>query len=357
MPRAVSEANLDPEVVRLLDESHARRDEGELEAALVAAVAACERAPRVVSAWHLRAAALAELGRVEEAHQAFGRALALDKDDPETLLAFAELCVTRNEDDRDRLEEGLALIARADRAARKAGDRELEGELALLAGMALNQLGNPGAALERLDLALDRLGPDPDARLEHAVAQFELLRFDQAEREFARILAEAPDEAWAHHFLGLLAERKGDRKAAEKRFAQARKLAPEDFPPAVRFTTREFDAAVEEALAALPEKVRRYLSNVAIAVEDFPPVEDLEGGDPPLSPQILGVFRGSPLKDKASSDPWAHFPSSIVLYQRNLERFARDREDLIEQIEITLIHEVGHFLGFDEDDLRERGLD
>ena len=56
-------------------------------------------------------------------------------------------------------------------------------------------------------------------------------------------------------------------------------------------------------------------------------------------------------------DPWSHFPSSIVLYQKNLESFARDRKDLVEQIGITLIHEVGHFLGLDEEDLWELGLE
>jgi len=79
--------------------------------------------------------------------------------------------------------------------------------------------------------------------------------------------------------------------------------------------------------------------------------------DPPLSPSILGVFRGAPLGDKASPDPWSHFPSSIVLYQRNLERCASDRNELIEQIGVTLLHEVGHFLGLDEEALRERGLE
>ncbi len=46
-----------------------------------------------------------------------------------------------------------------------------------------------------------------------------------------------------------------------------------------------------------------------------------------------------------------------MLYQRNLERFARTREELIEQIGITVMHEVGHLIGLDEDDLWERGLD
>ncbi len=65
----------------------------------------------------------------------------------------------------------------------------------------------------------------------------------------------------------------------------------------------------------------------------------------------------APLGQKASMDPWSHFPSSIALFQRNLERMARDREELVEEIRVTLLHEVGHFLGLDEDQLRDLGLD
>ncbi len=124
------------------------------------------------------------------------------------------------------------------------------------------------------------------------------------------------------------------------------------------FVGRRFgDQALEEAMESLPQPIRGYLANVAIAVEDLPSDDDLLASDPPLSPSILGIFRGSPLGHKQSMDPWSHFPSSIVLYQRNLERFARDRKELVEQIGITLIHEVGHFLGLDEEQLWERGLE
>jgi len=97
---------------------------------------------------------------------------------------------------------------------------------------------------------------------------------------------------------------------------------------------------------------------VTIAVEEIPKDEDLLGESPPLSPCILGVFRGSPVGERHSImggfDP---YPASIVLYQKNLERFARTREELIEQIGITVMHEVGHLMGLDEEDLWERGLD
>jgi predicted Zn-dependent protease with MMP-like domain len=157
--------------------------------------------------------------------------------------------------------------------------------------------------------------------------------------------------------LGLIAERRRDTQEARRRFSAANREAPDDYPAPVHLSAREFDGAVEAALIELPTQIREYLSNVAITVEDVPALDDLMAADPPLSPSILGLFRGSPLGDKASMDPWSHFPSSIVLYQKNLQRLARDHEELLDEIRTTLVHEVGHFLGFDEEDLWERGLD
>jgi predicted Zn-dependent protease with MMP-like domain len=166
-----------------------------------------------------------------------------------------------------------------------------------------------------------------------------------------------PDEPWIHHHLGLVAERRGEDDEARRRFARARKLAPDEFPRPIALSPAAFDEAVEDALARLPEQVRRYLSNVAITVEDLPSDDDLLAADPPLSPSILGIFRGPPYGRHDAVDPWTHLPSSIALFQRNLERFARSRADLIEEIGITLVHEVGHFLGLDEEELYARGLD
>ncbi len=352
MPRPADEARIEG----LLDRSADRFEAGRLEEALAAAEEACSLEPRSVAAHHHRAAALAELGSLEDAEDAYARALELDPDDPETILSFADLLVTRLGEDRDRLERGLGLLRRGVKLARKGGDARLVAELLLLEGIAHNQLGDAATALSRIDAALPALGRDVDALVERGTALFELCRFAEAEKQLEEVLRHA-DEPWAHHYLGLVAERRGQAKEAERRFARARKLAPEEFPARVALTSEAFDKAVEDALEELPEKVRRYLSNVAIAVEDIPQDDDLTASDPPLSPQILGIFRGAPWRDKGIMDPWAHFPSSIVLYQKNLERFAQDREDLIEQIGITLIHEVGHFLGFDEDELRDRGLE
>jgi predicted Zn-dependent protease with MMP-like domain len=254
-------------------------------------------------------------------------------------------------------ERALSLARRGARQARREGDAPLAADLHWLEGAALLDLADAPAALAALDQAL-RLVPDHlDALLERAEALFELCRFDEAGAVAGAVLDLADDEARAHHLLGLLAERRGDDREAERRLVRARKLDPEGFPKRVRLSRRDFDAAVERAFEALPDQVRRYLANVPVTVEDLPADHDLLESDPPLPPTILGLFRGAPYGQKLSSDPWSHLPSSIVLYQRNLERAAGSRAGLEEEIATTLVHEVGHFLGLDEDELGARGLD
>ncbi|HET9598366.1 MAG TPA: metallopeptidase family protein [Anaeromyxobacteraceae bacterium] len=254
-------------------------------------------------------------------------------------------------------EEAAAAARRGARLAREAGEPEAEAELAYVEGAALAQLGEPGAALPRLEAALALRPDDLDAALERGLALFEVCRFEDARRALMAVLRAEPDDPWAIHTLGLIAERRGDAAEAKRRFTRARRLAPDEFPEPVAMTAQDFDAAVEAAMAELPEGVRRWLANVAIAVEDVPADDDLLASDPPHSPSILGIFRGAPLGAKESMDPWSHFPSSIVLYQRNLQRLAGDRDDLVDEIRVTLLHEVGHFLGLDEEDLARLGLD
>jgi predicted Zn-dependent protease with MMP-like domain len=69
------------------------------------------------------------------------------------------------------------------------------------------------------------------------------------------------------------------------------------------------------------------------------------------------MFRGSGFGRGGALEAGTQLPPSIVLFQTNLERFARSRAELEEEIRVTLVHEVGHFLGLDEDELYERGLD
>ena len=221
-------------------------------------------------------------------------------------------------DDGD-VERALDLAIEGSRLAGRGDDEELAARLALAEGQARLALGDSLVALDRIEEAVRAFPDDLDVQAEKASALYELSRFEGAADLLSRILEEDPGDAASHWLLGRCLERLGRAEAAERSLERARRLAPEDFPQPVALSPDAFEAVVEEALAELPDPVRRYLANVAVTVEDLPDVEELLSSDPPHSPSILGIFRGSPLGEKASMDPWSHFPSSIALFQRNLE--------------------------------------
>jgi predicted Zn-dependent protease with MMP-like domain/Flp pilus assembly protein TadD len=308
--------------------------------------------PRSTAALDLKANALAELGEWEAADELFASLMKADPGDATLMLAAADVKVRQPGDDRERIEAGLKLLERAWPALSQSEELSIETEL--LRGVGYSQLGEHENAIEAFGRALD-LDPDHgEAQLERALSRFELGHFDLARRDFERLTREFPDDAWSVHYLGLIAERQGREAEAEALFARARKLSPDDFPPPVKLSTEAFDRAVKESIEALPEHARPHLANVIITVEPIPGDDEIREG---LSPTILGVFSGTPIDERNPTEAGHHQTARITLYQRNLERFARDREELLEEIRITVLHEVGHLLGLDEDELYERGLD
>jgi tetratricopeptide (TPR) repeat protein len=335
-------------------------EEGRLEEALERAEAALRVSPRHVAALHYRAAALAELDRLDEARDAYEAAVRAGKDDPELLLGAADFLlnvVGRDGDaEREDHERALELAARGRKLARKARDAELAGELSWLEGVALNQLGRSQEALAALTAAGEALPDAVEVLVERGFALYELCRFDDAQRAFERALSLAPDDAWTIHELGLLAERRGDRAKAEALLARARKLAPEDFPADLPVDEETFRGEVRSAIAALPERERRALDGVPVEIEDLPDAEDLLAVEPPLSPSILGLFRG-PSEDEPCTAADGPRCRAIVFYRKNLVRFAHDRRELEQQVRVTLLHELGHLHGENDDELRARGLE
>lgn len=333
-----------------LERGEAAFEDQDYETALAAASAALALEPRSADALDLKAGALAELGRFDEAGLAFDALVALTPRDPAVLLASADLKIRHAEDDRELLDLGLELLDRAWPLAKK--DDALRAEVHLLRGLAHNALGESADALRELDAVL-ALDPDHgEARLERGMALFELARFADARRAFEQVAKDFPDEAWAWHYLGLVAERQGQDSAPL--FAKARALCPEDFPPPVQLGEKAFDAAVAEAIARLPAHAKPHLANVVIDVQGLPPEDDLKEG---VSPLVLGLFRGKAVDERSPTDAADHQTATITLFQKNLERFAGTRDELIEEIGVTVLHEVGHLLGLDEDELYERGLD
>ena len=343
----------------LLDRAADRYDHGDFAASLVCAEEAARVEPRSVEAHHDRAAALQELGRLDEAESAFTRALALDPDDPETLAGAADLYINRLTPTNDHTETGLEFARRGSRRLKRVRsphgarpDRALVGRLALLEGQALNDLGRSREALMRLDAALAAVPDDLHARYERAVALFNLCRFAEAKRAFTEVLVKNPHDAWAHHHLGLTLERLGDVASADRELARARTEAPAEFHAPIEVSASEFRSLVDSEVRKLSPQLRADLGRVSLETADLPDLGDLTAEEPPLAPTILGLFRGAPIGEAPESEARA-----IVIYRKNLERAVASREELVQQIRTTLLHELGHLRGEDDDALRARGLE
>ncbi|HEY6004466.1 MAG TPA: metallopeptidase family protein, partial [Anaeromyxobacter sp.] len=340
----------------LAEEAADALSRGANERALGCSEEAIRLAPRLVAALVARAGALAALGRLDEARLAWSRAIAVDPYDPNALLGAAELHVRRLGPARDALEVGLEYALRGARAAQVRKDRYLVARLELVAGMAENDLGRSHLALPHLDRAVQSLPDDADAVYERGVALYELCRFDDAQRVFEKAIALAPEDPWVLHQLGLLAERRGDLERAERLLARARKLAPEEFSAEIALEPDAFREEVLRAVSTLSDEERRSLQSVPVEIQDLPDAADLLAVEPPLSPSILGLFRG-PSENEPCTAADGPRCRAIVIYRKNLLRFAHDTKELSQQVKVTLLHELGHLHGENDEELRARGLE
>jgi predicted Zn-dependent protease with MMP-like domain len=118
----------------------------------------------------------------------------------------------------------------------------------------------------------------------------------------------------------------------------------------------EFDRLIKEALRKIPQQFRDAMENVEVVVEDWPDPALMEEvtGDP--DEVLYGLFTGTPLPERHFDD-WGNLPALIHIYQKPLEEDFPNRGELVREIEIALAHEIAHFMGFDEDTLREYGYE
>ncbi len=120
----------------------------------------------------------------------------------------------------------------------------------------------------------------------------------------------------------------------------------------MRLSRDEFEKLVSKALEELPKRFRDRLENIVIMVEEAPPKEITRqlGVKSPLG--LLGLYQGVPLKHRGVRYGNV-LPDRIVIYQRPIEARVRNRKELLIQIRRTVIHEIGHFFGLAESELRE----
>jgi predicted Zn-dependent protease with MMP-like domain len=116
----------------------------------------------------------------------------------------------------------------------------------------------------------------------------------------------------------------------------------------MHLTRSEFEDIVAEALDRVPPRFAELLSNIAIQVREKPDAETLRDLDlDPSRDTLYGLYTGVPLDQRGG---WYGnvLPDMIVLYRQPLLTSSRSRRGLIRQIQLTLLHEVGHHLGFSD---------
>ncbi|WBT08615.1 metallopeptidase family protein [Corynebacterium sp. SCR221107] len=112
----------------------------------------------------------------------------------------------------------------------------------------------------------------------------------------------------------------------------------------MEISDEDFEELVDQALAQIPEEVLERVTNVAILIEDYHP----------SSPYILGLYHGVALPER-TFDHTGYLPDTITIYREALKHYCTSEEELVEQVRITVMHEIGHYFGLDDDDLHRLG--
>jgi predicted Zn-dependent protease with MMP-like domain len=123
---------------------------------------------------------------------------------------------------------------------------------------------------------------------------------------------------------------------------------------AQRARHRRFHLMVQRVVDTLPPNVQALLKDVAIVVQDEPNQDQLADLDHREDSELFGLYQGIPMIDRSSS--YTILPDRITIFAGPLSRTCESREELEEEIRITVLHELGHHLGYDEDGLDALGL-
>ena len=115
----------------------------------------------------------------------------------------------------------------------------------------------------------------------------------------------------------------------------------------VEVSRERFEELVVEALDAIPEELAQLLDNVVVIVEDDAPADD---------PELLGLYSGVPLTERGS---WyaGVLPDQITIFRNPTLAMCLTEDEVVDEVQITVVHEIAHHFGIDDDRLEELGYE
>jgi predicted Zn-dependent protease with MMP-like domain len=117
----------------------------------------------------------------------------------------------------------------------------------------------------------------------------------------------------------------------------------------MRMSEDEFEALVAKAIDGLPEELAELLANVAVVVEDEPDPDDLEAMDLDPEEELFGLYQGVPQTGRDSF--YSALPDRIAIYRGPILRYCTNRREVIREVRDTVVHELGHHFGLDDDEM------
>lgn len=124
----------------------------------------------------------------------------------------------------------------------------------------------------------------------------------------------------------------------------------------IRMTEARFEELVAEALGLLPPEFEAHMENVSVVIRERPDADLLRSvGADPDDPEdtLFGLYEGIPLTERRHDD--LLLPDQITIFRAPLLEYCRSEREVVEEVRITVLHEIGHFFGMDEDRLDELG--
>jgi predicted Zn-dependent protease with MMP-like domain len=116
--------------------------------------------------------------------------------------------------------------------------------------------------------------------------------------------------------------------------------------PVVEMTREEFEDAVRDGLDQVPADLAAMMDNVVVLVEDDAPADD---------PELLGLYEGVPLTERGQFWAAGSLPDRITVYRNPTLAICDTRDDVVEEVAVTVVHEIAHHFGIDDDRLHELG--